>query len=123
MTDVSPNFPRPFTAARLILLPLVLLTACAPLCGIRANGAFNLPSTTKGSIAFTPVDGASNLDPAKTEGVVRAVGAGARLKSATLLPHSRHPVPALVKNGQLDLKSGLKPATHYVVTAVPPVPN
>src|SRR5258708_3593785 len=118
MTDVSPNFPRPFTAARLILVPLVLLTACAPLGGIRANGAFNLPSTTKGSIAFTPVEGAANRDPAKPGVVVRAVGAGPRLKSVTLLPDIGDPVAAPVKNGQLDLKSGLKPDTHYVVSAV-----
>ncbi|HXA41724.1 MAG TPA: L,D-transpeptidase family protein [Candidatus Solibacter sp.] len=117
MPDVSARFPRPFTAARLILVSLVLLTACAPLGGIRASG-FSLPSTTKGSIAFTPVDGASNLDPAKTEVVVRAVAAGARLKSVTLLPDSGDPVAAPVKNGQLDLKSGLKPDTHYVVSAV-----
>jgi lipoprotein-anchoring transpeptidase ErfK/SrfK len=50
--------------------------------------------------------------------VVRAVGAGARLKSVTLLPDSGDPVAAPVKNGQLDLKSGLKPDTHYVVSAV-----
>src|SRR5258708_10447322 len=119
MRDVSANFPRPFTAARLILVALVLLTACAPLGGIRANGAsFNLPSTTKGAIAFTPMDGAANLDPAKTEVVVRAVATGARLKSVTLLPDSGDPVPAPVKNGKLDLKSGLKPDTHYVVSAV-----
>src|SRR5258708_23071077 len=124
MTDVSPNFPRPFTAARLILVPLVLLTACAPLDGLRANGAsFNLPSTTKGSIAFTPKDVASNLDPAKTEVVVRAVGAGARLKSVTLLPDSGDPVAAPVKNRQLDLKSGLKPGTHYVVSAGAAAPS
>src|SRR5258708_30683307 len=123
MADVSAIFPRPFTAARLTLVSLVLLTACSPLSGIRAGASFNLPSSTKGSIAFTPVDGAADLNPAKTEVVVRAVGAGARLKSVTLLPDSGDPVPALVKNGQLDLKSGLKPATHYVVTAVPPVPN
>src|SRR5258708_18416913 len=119
MRDVSANFPRPFTAARLILVALVLFTACAPLGGIRANGAsFNLPSTTKGAIAFTPMDGAANLDPAKTEVVVRAVATGARLKSVTLLPDSGHPLPAPVKNGKLDLKSGLKPDTHYVVSAV-----
>ena len=86
--------------------------------GSNSADHFSLPSTTKGDLAFTPVDGAAELDPAKTEVVVRAVGSGAHLKSVTLLPDSGQPVDATIKNGQLDLKSGLKPDTHYVVSAV-----
>ena len=109
---------RPHLAARVFLIPLLLLSACAPLGASKSAVQFSLPSTTKGDLAFTPVDGAAELDPAKTEVVVRAVGSGAHLKSVTLLPDSGQAVDATVKNGQLDLKSGLKSDTHYVVSAV-----
>jgi lipoprotein-anchoring transpeptidase ErfK/SrfK len=99
------------------LIPVLLLSACAPL-GANGSVQFRLPSTTRGSLAFTPLDGAAELDPAKTEVVVRAVGAGARLKSVAILPDSGQPLEAPVRNGQLDLTSGLKPDTHYVINAV-----
>lgn len=114
--------PRLFAPARLSLagVLLFLLTACSPFG--KAPGAaqrvFNMPSTTKGVVAFTPVEGSTELDPAQTEVVVRAVADGATLRSVTVQADGGEPIAGVMRNGEFHLKGGLKTDAHYTVTAV-----
>jgi lipoprotein-anchoring transpeptidase ErfK/SrfK len=114
--------PRPFAAVRLCLVvaSLFILGACAPLgkTSGAAQRAFSLPSTTKGAVAFTPVDGATELDPARTEVIVRTVADGATLKSVIIQADGGDPITGTVQAGEYQLKSGLKTDSHYTVTAV-----
>jgi lipoprotein-anchoring transpeptidase ErfK/SrfK len=114
---MSAYLPRPDSAARISCLVIFLLTACAPLGGTGAISA-SLPSTTKGDVAFTPVDGATELDPARTEIVVRTVSPDAHLQSVTVQQQDGAAVDGAIKNGRLDIKRDLKTDAHYVVTAI-----
>jgi lipoprotein-anchoring transpeptidase ErfK/SrfK len=105
----------------LLAVVLLLLTACGPL-GTAAPGSaqksFSLPSTTKGAVAFSPADGATELDPTNTVVVVRAVGAGARLRSVILQPDGGAPLTGTMQKGEYHLDTGLRTDTHYTVTAI-----
>ena len=68
-------------------------------------------------MAFTPTDGASELDPAKTEVVVRIVADGATLKSALVETDSGVPVGGQLVGGEFHLKSGLRTDARYTVAA------
>src|SRR3984893_8544081 len=114
---MSAYLPRPDSRTRLTCLFVFVLTACAPL-GASGAATITLPSTTKGDVAFTPTDGAAELDPAKTEVVVHSVTPGAHLKSVTLQPEGGLLVGGAVKNGQVNIKRQLKTDARYVVTAI-----
>jgi hypothetical protein len=113
--------PRPRARIGLLALPLLVLAACSPLgkapSGSAQNG-FNLPSTTKGVVAFTPTDGASELDPGKTEVVVRAVAAGATLKSVTVEADNGDLLAGAMTDGAFQLVNGFRTDARYTVTAV-----
>ena len=114
---MSAYLPRPDSRTRLTCLFVFVLTGCAPL-GASGAATITLPSTTKGDVAFTPTDGAAELDPAKTEVVVRSVTPDAHLKSVTLQPEGGLLVGGAVKNGQVNIKRQLKTDARYVVTAI-----
>gem|GEM_PF-448454 len=101
-------------------LALIAVAACSPVgktpSGSAQNG-FGAPGTSKGVLVFTPTDGASELDPAKTEVVVRTVGDGVTLKSALVETDSGVPVSSEVVGGQFHLNSGLRTDARYTVTA------
>ncbi|MEA2684157.1 MAG: hypothetical protein QOK05_2485 [Chloroflexota bacterium] len=114
--------PRPSGTARLCLVAvlLFLLTACSPIGASpgAAQKSFSLPSTTKGAVAFSPVDGSTELDPAQTEVVVRAVAAGSTLRSVVVQADGGEPIAGTMSNGEFHLKHGLKTDARYTVTAV-----
>ncbi|MGI8608921.1 MAG: Ig-like domain-containing protein [Candidatus Dormibacteria bacterium] len=83
-----------------------------------AQSGFNAPSTVKGLVAFTPPDGSSELDPARTEVVVRPISDGATLKSATVQAANGDPVSGELQGGEFHFKNGLRTDTRYTVTAV-----
>ena len=119
---MTPRSPRPLSLARVCLLAVTLLSlaACGPFGGTAtgsAQRAFNLPSTTKGLVAFTPVDGATELDPAATPVVVRPVGAGAKLQTVTIAPDGGSPLTGTMKGGEFHLDAGLRTDTHYTISA------
>ena len=99
---------------------LLILTACVPTRGTAgaAQSTFNLPSTTKGVLAFTPVDGAAELNPAQTEVVVRAVAAGATLRSVIVQPDGGGPLAGAIEGGEYHLKDALQTDARYTITAV-----
>jgi lipoprotein-anchoring transpeptidase ErfK/SrfK len=113
---MSAYLPRPDSAARFLCLVL-FLSACAPLGGSGA-ASVNLASTIKGSVAFTPTDGAVELDPAKTEIVVRSVSPEAHLKSVTVQLQGGPVVEGAIKNGQVNIRRDLKTDARYLVTAI-----
>ena len=82
-----------------------------------AQKRFNLPSTIKGAVAFTPVDGASELDPAQTQVVVRAVADGSMLRSVVVQADGGEPLQGTIQGGQYHLRDGLKTDAHYTVLA------
>jgi lipoprotein-anchoring transpeptidase ErfK/SrfK len=114
---MSALLPRPDSAATLACLLLFLLTACAPLGGTGAAGV-NLPSTTKGDVAFTPTEGAAELDPAKTEVVVRSVSPEAHLKAVAVQQVGGPTVDGAIKNGQVNIKGDFKTDARYLITAI-----
>ena len=77
-----------------------------------------MPGTTKGLVAFTPIDGAAELDPAATTVVVRPAGADASLRSVTVQPDGGSPIAGTMRNGEFHLDTGLRTDAHYTVTAV-----
>ena len=119
MTTRSPRLRARFG---LLALTLLSLAACSPLGKAPSGSAqdgFNLPSTTKGPVAFTPTDGASELDPGRLVVIVRAVGAGATLKSASVqADNGDAPAAGAIKGGAFQLNNGLRTDTHYTITAV-----
>jgi lipoprotein-anchoring transpeptidase ErfK/SrfK len=108
---------RPHRGARLSFVFLFLLTACAPF-GASGAATFTLPSTTKGDVAFTPTDGAAELDPAQTEIVVRSVSPEAHLRSVTVQQQGGPPVSSPIKNGQVNIKRDFKTDARYLITAI-----
>ncbi|MDQ6747849.1 MAG: hypothetical protein M3010_07085, partial [Candidatus Dormibacteraeota bacterium] len=64
------------------------------------------------------MDGSSELDPAATEVVVRAVGDGVTLKSVTVQPDNAEPLTGSMQGGAYRLRTGLRTDSHYTVTAV-----
>ena len=111
--------PRPSARGRLALLSLFALSACAPLGAHTATAPTPtpIPSTVKGLVAFTPLDAATEVDPASPVTVRAAVG-GASLRSVQVQDGTGADVPGVLKGGQFTIKSGLKPDSKYVVTAV-----
>ncbi|GAC1331666.1 MAG: L,D-transpeptidase family protein [Candidatus Dormibacteria bacterium] len=119
---------RLLSPARTCLLTILLLaiTACAPVGGPSAGPAqksFNLPSSTKGLVAFTPVDGAEEVDPVSTSVVVRPVVAGAVVRSVVVQADGGNPLTGSLKAGEFHLETGLRTDTHYTVTAVAAAPG
>ncbi|HEV1998346.1 MAG TPA: Ig-like domain-containing protein [Candidatus Dormibacteraeota bacterium] len=119
MTSRSPRrLPARFG---LVAFSLIALSACSPLgkgpSGSAHNG-FSAPSTVKGLIAFTPTDGATELDPAKTEVVVRTIADGATLKSASVQADNGDPVSGVLQGGEFHVKDGLRTDSKYTVTAI-----
>jgi len=93
------------SVVRLSFVSLLLLSACAPFgAGGTAGVTFNLPSTTKGSLAFTPRDGAVELDPARTEIVVRTVSSDAHLTSVKVQQDGGPVIDGSIKKGQVNIK-------------------
>ncbi|MFN2463819.1 MAG: L,D-transpeptidase family protein [Candidatus Dormibacteria bacterium] len=121
MTSRSPRLLSP---ARTCLLTAVLfaLTACGPFGGFAAGSthrSFSLPSTTKGLVAFSPVEGAAELDPRTTQVLVRAMASGAVLRSVSVQADGGATLATgVLRNGEFRLSGGLKTDTRYVVTAV-----
>lgn len=125
---MTPRSPRLLSPARVSLLTvlLFLLTACGPF-GSPAAGPvhkpLDLPSTTKGLVAFTPTDGAVELDPATTSVIVRPLAGGAALRSVTVQADGGSPLTGAIRNGEFHLDTGLRTDSHYTVTAVAAAKN
>jgi lipoprotein-anchoring transpeptidase ErfK/SrfK len=116
---MSAASPRPFLGARLLLFGFVLLTACSPFGQQNKPAEPKLPpGTTKGSIFFSPQDGSTELDPSKTEVLVRSANSDADMKSVTIKPDQGAPLTGNIQNGQVDLKGELSVDAHYTVTAM-----
>ena len=113
---MSAASPRPFLGWRLSLVGLVFVAACSPF-GQAAPQGPSTPSTTKGAVAFSPPDGATDLDPARVEVLVRPSGSGAELKSVSVQAEGGYSLPSTLQNGRLSLKDAFKTDSRYVMTA------